>query len=77
MEEKLKAADTATHLPSPALGLAGARTALVLAGLALLYLMALDQGTLLSLVEGATAFDQNLIHEVVHDARHLAALPCH
>lgn len=53
------------------------RAGLVLVGLALLYLVALDQGTLLSVVQGAAAFDQNMIHEVVHDARHLTALPCH
>ena len=46
-------------------------------GLFMLYLVGLDQGFLLSLVEGQTAFDQNLIHELVHDARHAAAFPCH
>ena len=46
-------------------------------GLFMLYLVGLDQGLLLSLVEGQTAFDQNLIHEFVHDARHAAAFPCH
>jgi hypothetical protein len=53
------------------------RLGLVLAGLILLYLVALDQGALLSLVQGAAAFDQNMLHELVHDARHLTALPCH
>ena len=43
----------------------------------LLYLMAVDQGLLLSLVQGNVAFDQNFIHELVHDSRHIAALPCH
>lgn len=45
--------------------------------LALLYLVGLDQGLLLSLVQGPAAFDQNLIHEFVHDARHAAGFPCH
>jgi len=45
--------------------------------LALLYVMAMDQGLLLSLVQGNVAFDQNYIHELVHDSRHLTALPCH
>lgn len=45
--------------------------------LALLYVMAVDQGLLMSLVQGNIAFDQNFIHELVHDSRHLAALPCH
>ena len=55
------------------------RTSLVVGvvGLFMLYLVGLDQGLLLSLVEGQTAFDQNLIHEFVHDARHAAAFPCH
>jgi hypothetical protein len=47
------------------------------AGLFMLYLVGLDQGFLLSLVQGQTALDQNLIHEFVHDARHAAAFPCH
>ena len=50
-----------------------------LLGLALFsfYVLALDQGWLLSLVQGARAFDLNLIHEAVHDARHVAGFPCH
>lgn len=50
---------------------------LVLLGLFGLYILALDQGFLLSLVQGAPAFDMNLIHEAVHDARHAAGFPCH
>lgn len=42
-----------------------------------LYVLALDQGLLLSLIQGAPAFDMNLIHEAVHDARHAAGFPCH
>jgi hypothetical protein len=45
--------------------------------LALRYIQAADQGSLLSLVQGNVAFDQNFIHELVHDSRHIAALPCH
>ena len=41
------------------------------------YVLALDQGWLLSLVQGARAFDLNLLHEAVHDARHVAGFPCH
>jgi cobalt transporter subunit CbtB len=29
------------------------------------------------LVQGAAAFDANVLHEVVHDARHAAGFPCH
>jgi cobalt transporter subunit CbtB len=39
--------------------------------------LAVDQGWLLSLVQGARAFDMNFIHEAVHDARHVAGFPCH
>ena len=49
----------------------------VVLALGLLYVMAVDQGLLLSLVQGNLAFDQNYIHELVHDSRHISALPCH
>jgi cobalt transporter subunit CbtB len=49
----------------------------ILLGVSALYVLALDQGLLLSLVQGPTAFDMNLIHEFVHDARHAAGFPCH
>jgi hypothetical protein len=42
-----------------------------------LYVGAIDQGHLLALVQGQVAFDQNLLHELVHDARHAAGFPCH
>lgn len=48
-----------------------------LLGLFMLYVLALDQGYLLSWVQGPAAFDVNLIHEFVHDARHTAGFPCH
>lgn len=41
------------------------------------YALALDQGGLLSLVQGAQAFDMNFIHELIHDTRHAAGFPCH
>jgi len=50
---------------------------LVMAALLALYVLALDQGLLLSFVQGPVAFDMNLIHEFVHDARHAAGFPCH
>jgi hypothetical protein len=50
---------------------------LAVLGLAAFYVLGLDQGHLLSLVQGGVAFDQNLIHEFVHDARHAAGFPCH
>lgn len=49
----------------------------VLAAILSLYVVAFDQGFLLSLVQGAPAFDLNFFHEAFHDARHAAGLPCH
>ena len=54
-----------------------ARIMVALLGLFALYIVGLDQGQLLSFVQGGVAFDQNLIHEAVHDARHAAGFPCH
>jgi Probable cobalt transporter subunit (CbtB) len=42
---------------------------LALAGLAVLYAVLFDQGTV--------TLSQNLFHEVFHDARHLLGIPCH
>ena len=50
---------------------------LISLGLFALYVLALDQGFLLSLLRGPAAFDMNLIHEALHDARHAAGFPCH
>jgi hypothetical protein len=50
---------------------------MVLLGLFALYVLALDQGWLLSLIQGARAFDMNVLHEFVHDARHTTGFPFH
>ena len=50
---------------------------LIFLGLFALYVLALDQGFLFSLLQGPAAFDMNLIHEALHDARHAAGFPCH
>jgi len=50
---------------------------LVVLGVFTLYVVALDQGFLLSWIQGPAAFDMNLIHEALHDARHAAGFPCH
>ncbi len=42
-----------------------------------LYVVGIDQGRLLALFQGNFAYDQNLLHEVMHDARHAAGFPCH
>jgi cobalt transporter subunit CbtB len=55
---------------------------LIYAGAAMLsllafYIVAIDQGYLMSLVQGNAAFQTNFIHELLHDARHAAGFPCH
>jgi len=65
------------HVLAPAASRPKHLVALVVAGLALLYVLAFDQGQLLSVVQGSLAFEQNLIHELTHDARHAAGFPCH
>jgi len=62
---------------APTRGQGKTRIAMTLLGLFALYIVGLDQGHLLGLVQGDVAFDQNLIHEALHDARHAAGLPCH
>ena len=49
----------------------------ILLGMFGLYVLALDQRFLLSLFQGAPAFDMNVLHELVHDTRHAAGFPCH
>lgn len=66
-----------TQLVMQATGSRGMLTGTVVLGLFALYLLALDQGFFLSLFRGNIAFDMNLLHELVHDARHVAGFPCH
>jgi Probable cobalt transporter subunit (CbtB) len=42
-----------------------------------LYLLALDQGQMLTLVQERLAVNPMLIHEVLHDGRHVLGVPCH
>jgi hypothetical protein len=49
----------------------------LLAALLLFFALLLDQGQILSLVQGQLAYQQLIFHEAVHDARHTAAAPCH
>jgi hypothetical protein len=46
-------------------------------GLLALYLVGFDQGFLLALFQGHSAYDVNMFHELIHDSRHIAAFPCH
>ncbi len=51
--------------------------AIGLLGMLGLLILGFDQGQLFSLAQGNLAYDQNLLHEFVHDARHAAGFPCH
>ncbi|HEY7067840.1 MAG TPA: CbtB-domain containing protein [Chloroflexota bacterium] len=42
-----------------------------------LFVLGFDQGQTLALAQGDTAYQMNVIHELVHDARHAAGFPCH
>ncbi|ABK77891.1 hypothetical protein CENSYa_1268 [Cenarchaeum symbiosum A] len=42
-----------------------------------LFVAGFDQGHLFSIVQGAEAFDTSYLHELTHDMRHAAGLPCH
>ena len=55
------------------------RAALIAALFALggLFVLGFDQGQTLALSQGDVAYQMNLIHELVHDARHAAGFPCH
>ncbi len=66
-----------TQLAMQATGTRGVLAGAVVLSLFALYLLALDQGFFLSLFQGNVAFDMNLLHELVHDARHVAGFPCH
>ncbi len=66
-----------TQLAMHAAANRGVLVGAVALGVFALYLLALDQGFFLSLFQGDIAFDMNLLHELVHDVRHVAGFPCH
>lgn len=66
-----------TQLTMQATSSRGMLAGTVVLGLFVLYLLAIDQGFFLSLFQGDIAFATNLLHGLVHDARHVAGFPCH
>lgn len=42
-----------------------------------LFVVGFDQGHLFSVFQGAAAFDDLFLHELTHDMRHAAGMPCH
>ena len=55
----------------------GAVAALACAFVACVFTAGFDQGHLFSVFQGAAAFDELFVHELTHDMRHAAGLPCH
>ena len=49
----------------------------VLAAVAVLYAVFIDQGALLAPLLGKASFNANYVHEFAHDGRHLMSGPCH
>ena len=60
-----------------ALGLAPKYWAILGFALIGLFLIGLDQGQTLSTIMGQAAYEQNLLHELFHDVRHVAGFICH
>ena len=50
---------------------------MILTGMAMLFVLAFDQGQLLSYLLGDTAYQKNVLHEFFHDGRHILRVPCH
>ena len=42
-----------------------------------LFVVGFDQGHIISLVYGESAFVNQFLHELTHDMRHAAGFPCH
>jgi hypothetical protein len=42
-----------------------------------LFIVGYDQGHLLSIAQGESAFEELWMHEFYHDMRHAAGFPCH
>ncbi len=64
-----------TTLPRRKIGIGYIGT--LLAALLLFFILLLDQGQTLSLIQGQIAYQQLFVHEAVHDGRHTAPVPCH
>ena len=67
-------ARSATGLARPPLRAMAALAGVFVAGL---FVVGFDQGHLFSLFQGAAAFDELFLHELTHDMRHAAGMPCH
>ena len=46
-------------------------------GALMVYLVLFDQGAAAAVLFGSTAGNENALHELFHDGRHLSGVPCH
>lgn len=49
----------------------------LITGALLVYLVLFDQGAAAAILFGSAAGNQNVLHELFHDGRHLRGAPCH
>jgi len=49
----------------------------LLVGAVVVYLVLFDQGAAAAVLLGTAAGNENLLHELFHDGRHLRGAPCH
>jgi len=42
-----------------------------------LFIVGFDQGHIFSIIYGESSFTEQFLHELTHDMRHAAGLPCH
>ena len=42
-----------------------------------LFIVGFDQGHIFSIIYGESSFTEQFLHELTHDMRHAAGVPCH
>ena len=52
-------------------------TGFLAVGALIVYLVLFDQGAAAAVLFGSTAGNENALHELFHDGRHLSGAPCH
>ena len=75
-EIKITLPQNQTHLTKSTIPKVGIAVLAIIFGIGL-FIVGFDQGHVLSLVMGESAFDEMFIHELTHDLRHAAGFPCH
>jgi len=76
IEIKITLPQNQTQLTKSSIPKVGIAVLAIIFGIGL-FIVGFDQGHILSLVMGESAFDEMFIHELTHDLRHAAGFPCH